>query len=94
MNVTALRKSTGPFTVCAKADDFSTGKRLHWSYNSGAFMECLEESCSSGHGRARHGMRVRIPSSVLLFLLAVANLLTMLFIAGHYCSISSYTYNR
>ena len=26
------------------------GKRLHWSENSGAFVEGSEESCSSGHG--------------------------------------------
>ena len=30
-----------------QTDDFSAGKRLHWSENSGAFMEGSEESCSS-----------------------------------------------
>ena len=30
-----------------QTDDFSAGKRLHWSENSGAGSE---ESCSSGHG--------------------------------------------
>ena len=49
-NVTAhARKSTGHFTACVKARaDFSVGKQLHWSENSGAFMEGSEESCSSG----------------------------------------------
>ena len=44
-NVTAhARKSTGHCTACAKAHDFlsSSGKRLHWSENSGAFMEGSE----------------------------------------------------
>ena len=36
-------------------DDFSAGKRLHWSENSGAFMEGSEESCSSGHGPREAG---------------------------------------
>ena len=44
-NVTAhARKSPGRFTACAKAHDFSVAaaKRLHWSENSGAFMEGSE----------------------------------------------------
>ena len=38
-----------------QTDDFSVGKRLHWSENSGAFMEGSEESCSSGHGPREAG---------------------------------------
>ena len=35
-----------------QTDDFSAGKRLHWSENSGTFME---GSCSSGHGAREAG---------------------------------------
>ena len=35
-----------------QTDDFSAGKRLHWSENSGAGSE---ESCSSGHGPREAG---------------------------------------
>ena len=38
-----------------QTDDFSAGKRLHWSENSGTFMEGSEESCSSGHGAREAG---------------------------------------
>ena len=56
MHITAhARKSTGRFTACARPVHFSAGKRLHWSENSGAFMEGSEESCSSGHGRREAG---------------------------------------
>ena len=41
-----------------QTDDFSAGKRLHWSENSGAFMEGSEESYSSGS----HGPREARPA--------------------------------
>ena len=38
-----------------QTDDFSAGKRLYWSKNSGAFMEGSEESCSNDHGPREAG---------------------------------------
>ena len=37
-----MRKSTGHFTACAKAHDFSVAVANDWSKNSGAFVEGSE----------------------------------------------------
>ena len=46
-----------------QTDDFSAGKRLHWSENSGAFMDGSRRAVAAAMARARHDMRVRVPSS-------------------------------